>query len=274
MAPGLDAKAVGGEVRERISEELDYELEAQNHRALERAFRGHPFAVVPRVHTGLSARRVLTTDLLDGARFDEVKGMDDETRDRYGEIVMRFFFDRERTLMVLGDPHPGNYLLLADGRVGFLDFGMVRRVPVEHLERERALGRAISARDAGAVHALMSELGYLPDPDEFDPEDLLDQVYEGARWLFEPGFRRLDPDYARELMEVSGSPRSPHYEAMKRQTLPPASLLMRRQEGLIFITLADLRAGADWAGIAAEYFAGEEPSTELGRQEREFWASA
>ncbi len=90
--------------------------------------------------------------------------------------------------------------------------------------------------------------------------------------MFEPGFRRLDPDYARELIELGGSPRSPHYEAMKRQTLPPASLLMRRQEGLIFITLADLRAGADWARIAAEYFAGEPPSTELGEQEREFWA--
>ncbi len=274
MAPGLDAKAVGGEVRERISEELDYELEAQNHRALERAFHGHPFAVVPRVHTALSTRRVLVTDFLEGERFEAVKGMDDATRDRYGEIVFRFFFDRERTLMILGDPHPGNYLLLADGRVGFLDFGMVRRVPAEHLERERALGRAIAERDAPGVHGLMAELGYLPDPDDFDADELLDQVFRGARWLFEPGFRRLDPDYARELIEVSGSPRSPHYEAMKRQTLPPASLLMRRQEGLVFITLADLRAGADWAAIAAEYFAGAAPSTPLGEQERAFWESA
>ena len=271
MAPGLDVKAVGGEVRERISEELDYELEAQNHRALERAFRGHPFAVVPRVHTALSARRVLVTDFLDGVRFDAVKAMDDATRDRYGEIVFRFFFDRERTLMVLGDPHPGNYLLLADGKVGFLDFGMVRRVPAEHLARERALGQAIAEKRAEDVHGLMSELGYLPDPDQFDPDELLDQVYTGARWLFEPGFRRLDPEYARELIELSGSPRSPHYEAMKRQTLPPASLLMRRQEGLVFITLADLRAGADWAAIGAEYFAGAAPTTELGEAEREFW---
>ena len=273
MAPGLDVKAVGGEVRERISEELDYELEAQNHRALERAFRGHPFAVVPRVHTALSSRRVLVTDYLEGIRFEEVKKLGDEERDRYGEMVFRFFFDRERTLMVLGDPHPGNYLLLADGRVGFLDFGMVRRVPAEHLERERALGRAIAERDAAAVHELMAELGYLPDPADFDPDELLDQVYGGAHWLFEPGSRRLDPDYARELIELNGSPRSPHYEAMKRQTLPPASLLMRRQEGLIFITLADLRAGADWAAIAAEYLWGAEPSSDLGRAEREFWLS-
>ncbi len=122
---------------------------------------------MPKVHTALSGRRVLVTDYLEGARFDAVKGMDEATRDRYGEIVFRFFFDRERTLMILGDPHPGNYLLLPDGRVGFLDFGMVRRVPIEHLERERALGRAIAGRDAACVHELMSELGYLPDPDEF-----------------------------------------------------------------------------------------------------------
>ena len=274
MAPGLDVRAVGGEVRERISEELDYELEAQNQRTLERAFRGHPFAVIPRVHTSLSGRRVLVTDYLPGARFEEVKRMDDATRDRYGEIVFRFFFDRERTLMILGDPHPGNYLLLDDGKVGFLDFGMVRRVSAEHLGRERELGRAIAEHNAGCVHELMSELGYLPDPADFDPEDLLDQVHTGARWLFERGFRRLDPDYARELIEAGGSPRSPHYEAMKRQTLPPASLLLRRQEGLVFITLADLRAGADWARIAGEYMAGEPPSTDLGRQERTFWERA
>lgn len=273
MAPGLDAKAVGGEVRERISEELDYELEAQNHRAIERAFRGHPFVVIPRVFTDVSARRVLTTEYLEGARFEEVKAMDEATRDRYGEIVLRFFLDRERTLMILGDPHPGNYLLLEDGRVGFLDFGMVRRISAEHLERERAMNRAIAEGEAAEVHRLMAEIGYLPDPGAFEPDDLLDQVRLGGEWIFVPGFRRLDPDYARELIEVSGSPRSPHYEAMKQQTIPAESLLLRRQEGLIFITLADLRAGADWGAIAAEYYAGAEPATELGRAERDFWTN-
>ncbi len=271
MAPGLDVKAVGGEIRERITEELDYELEAQNHRAMERAFRGHPFAVVPPVHTALSARRVLVTTYLEGKRFEEVKKLDEATRDRYGEIVFRFFFDRSRTLMVLGDPHPGNYLLLEDGSVGFLDFGMVRRVPAAHFELERRLGQAIDEQDARCVHELLSELGYLPDPDEFDPQDLLEQVRGGAEWLFERGFRRLDPEYARDLIERTSSPRSPHYANMKRQTVPAASLLMRRQEGLVFITLADLRAGADWARIAAEYFSNEPPSTELGEAERQYF---
>lgn len=272
MAPGLDAKAVGGEIRERITEELDYELEAQNHRTIFRAYRDHPFVVIPRVHTGLSSRRVLVTEYLDGRRFDEVTALDEATRDRFGEIVFRFFLStRERTGMVLGDPHPGNYLLLADGNVGFLDFGLLRRVPPDHLELERTLAKAISERRAEEVHALMSTLGYLPEPEEFDPEALLDQVRTGAAWLFEPGFRRLDPAYAHQLLEQGGSPRSPHYEAMKRQTMPPASLLMRRQEALVLVVLAQLRAGADWTAIGAEYAYGDPPSTELGRAEAEFW---
>src|ERR687892_659572 len=86
LAPGLDVKAVYAELRERIAEELDYELEAQNQRAVARAHRGHPFAHVPEVHTGLSSRRVLVTDLLSGARFEEVKALDEPARDRFAEI--------------------------------------------------------------------------------------------------------------------------------------------------------------------------------------------
>lgn len=274
MAPGLDAKAVGGEIRERISEELDYELEAQSHRRLERAYRGHPFAKIPAVHTELSARRVLVSDFLDGRRFDQVKDLDDETRDRFGEAVFRFFLStRDQTRMVLGDPHPGNYLLLDGSCVGFLDFGLLRTVAVEHLELERSLARAIWEQRAGDVHALMSTLGYLPEPEDFEPEALLDQVRTGGAWMFEPGFRRLDPEYAREMLEHGGSPRSPHYEAMKRQTMPPASLLMRRQEALILVVLSDLRAGADWARIGREYAFGEPPATEMGKADAAFWAS-
>ncbi len=274
MAPGLDVHAVGGEIRERITEELDYELEAQSHRRLERAYRGHPFAKIPRVRTDLSARRVLVSEFLDGHRFDQVKQLDQQTRDRFGEAVFRFFLStRDQTRMVLGDPHPGNYLQLKDSCVGFLDFGLLRTVAPEHLEQERALAQAIWEHRADDVHALMSTLGYLPDPDEFEPEALLDQVRTGAAWMFEPGYRRLDPEYARNLVEQGGSPRSPHYESMKRQTMPPASLLMRRQEALVLIVLSDLRAGADWARIGREYTFGDPPVTELGEADAAFWAS-
>src|SRR5919109_3934979 len=66
IAPGLDAKAVAGEIRERLTEELDYEHEAQSHRSFARAWRGHPFVFVPDVYTRLSRERVLVTEWVDG----------------------------------------------------------------------------------------------------------------------------------------------------------------------------------------------------------------
>ncbi|MBW3609089.1 MAG: inorganic phosphate transporter, partial [Actinobacteria bacterium] len=75
-----------------------------------------------------------------------------------------------------GDPHPGNYLLLADGRIGFLDFGLMRVVPAGYLDGERRVARAVIEDDAATVHRLMGELGYLPDPDGFEPEALLGQI--------------------------------------------------------------------------------------------------
>src|SRR3954454_11675836 len=72
LAPGLDARALASELSERVGDELDYEIEAQNHRSVARAWRGHPFAHVPAVHTPLSSSRVLVTELLEGLRFEDV----------------------------------------------------------------------------------------------------------------------------------------------------------------------------------------------------------
>jgi hypothetical protein len=274
LAPGLDVKALYAELRERIAEELDYELEAQNHRAVARAHRGHPFAHVPEVHTDLSSRRVLVTDLLTGARFGEVKGLDEATRDRFAEIVFRFYFGLvHHTGRVSGDPHPGNYLLLGDGRVGFLDFGLMRVLDRSYLDREAAVARAIDGGDAVAVHAELAELGYLPEPETFDPEALLAQVAAMGAWYFTPGPRRFTPAYVAELIDSTSGPRSPWFAQMRRQTLPPQALLLRRMEGLVLSTLGEVRGCADWHAIAREYYAADAPSTPLGEAEAAFWPS-
>src|SRR3954447_6079092 len=121
IAPGVDPKVIMAEVRERILEELDYELEAQNQRAFARAYRGHPFAHVPDVVTSLSARRVLVSDWVDGRPFAEMLVLPDEERGRIGEIIYRFFYG---SLHWLGrfnlDAHPRHHLLPDAGRVAFL----------------------------------------------------------------------------------------------------------------------------------------------------------
>jgi predicted unusual protein kinase regulating ubiquinone biosynthesis (AarF/ABC1/UbiB family) len=274
LAPGLDVKALADELRERIGDELDYEVEAQNHRAMARGWRGHPFVYVPAVDTHLSRRRVLVTERIEGRKFEAVKRLGDAERDRYGEILFRFFFGTLKHLRrAAGDPHPGNYLLLDDGRVGFLDFGLMRVVDADYLEGERALARAVTARDAEAVHAQLTALGYLPDPGRFDPDDLLEQITIAGEWYLEPGFRRLSPGYIAEVIERGSSPRAAHFDAMRHQTIPPQALLIRRMEGLVMSVLGDLRAGADWHALGREYWEDAPPSTPLGSQDAEFWGS-
>jgi predicted unusual protein kinase regulating ubiquinone biosynthesis (AarF/ABC1/UbiB family) len=272
LAPGMDVKALAAELRERVGEELDYEIEAQNHRAIERAWRGHPFVHVPAVDTRLSSRRLLVTELLEGRRFEDVKVLGEEERDRFAEIVFRFFFG---TLLHLrrcsGDPHPGNYLLLDGGRVGFLDFGLMRDVDPDYLALERGVARAAEANDAQGVFDGLVAAGFLPDPSRFEPERLLAQLQVTGEWYYEPGFRRFSPAYVADLMERSSSPRSPYFEDMRQMTLPPQALLIRRMEGLLLSTLGELRAGADWHAIAREYFADSGPSTDLGEQDAAFW---
>ena len=125
--------------------------------------RGHPFVRVPRVDIELSTRRVLVSEYIEGERFEAVRRAAEAERDRYGEIVFRFFFGLlYRDRIALGDPHPGNYLLCADGRVCFLDFGLLRDVDAARVADERAIALAVRDRDAAALKAALVAGGYLP----------------------------------------------------------------------------------------------------------------
>src|SRR6266576_6580651 len=155
MTPGLDVKAIAEEIKERIGEELDYELEAQNQRSLARIFAGHPFIVVPDVVSSLTRERVMVSDFVRGVGFEELKGRSQAERDRIGEIVFRFFLGcLYRHRQFSGDPHPGNFLLQDDGRVAFLDFGLFKRMEREPVELELACQRAVVEGDGQALHRL------------------------------------------------------------------------------------------------------------------------
>lgn len=272
LAPGSDAGALLGEVRERIADELDYEIEAQHQRRLARLFRDHPHVRVPRVHTDLTTQRVLVSEYVDGLRLSEVSQLDEAERDRVGEIVLRFFFGlvwRER--IVAGDPHPDNCLLCQDGRVCLLDFGLVRGLDAEYLEGEREVMRAVVDADPDALDGALGRLGYLVSSESYDPVELLEHLATAGEWFLTPEFRRIDPAYVRRTVELGYPPRSPWFSVMRRLTLPPPTLLLRRMEVQMLSLLGALGAGGDWAQIAAEYRDGQPPSTSLGREDAAFF---
>ena len=276
MAPGIDAKAIAAEVRERIVEELDYELEAQNQRSLARIYAGHPFIAIPEVIGSLSRERVLVTELVKGVGFEELKSYPQAERNRIGEIIFRFYLGcLYRHRQFSGDPHPGNFMLLEDGRVAFLDFGLFKRMDSEAVKLEIDCQRAVIEGDAQALHDVLARSHFLPDPERVDQAQLLAFI-EDAIWWYTTADEvvELTPEIATEVMIESSDPRLTHFRQMRHQDMRAEHLFGRRMEMLTLAVLAQLRAAVNWHRIAREWIYGEEPVTELGRQEAEFYGHA
>ncbi len=274
VAPGLDPKAMGAEIRSRIEEELDYELEAQNQRKLSRVFRGHPFVVIPDVVTSLSHERVIVSEFVAGRGFEEMKQLPQAERDRIGEIVFRFYFGcMYRHHQFSGDPHPGNMLLRDDATMAFLDFGLFKQISAEAAEFELQSQRLGIERRGAELKEHLHRGGWMADPTYYTDDGILDQFDDLTWWYTRDEVIELTPEIATEVMIQMGDPRSDHFGKMRHETLPPEHLFGRRLEMLTLAVIGQLRAKANWHRIAREWIFGDEPVTELGRAEAEFLAA-
>ncbi|MEU3354081.1 AarF/ABC1/UbiB kinase family protein [Streptomyces sp. NPDC037389] len=236
LVPGMDLKPLISELRDRVSEELDYELEARAQSAHAREFAGDPDVTVPDVvHHG---DQVLVTEWLDGVPLSEViADGSQEMRDRAGQLLARFLFSgAARTGLLHADPHPGNFRLLTgdapDGppekwRLGVLDFGTVDRLPRGlPVEIGTALRLTLEGK-ADAVHELLRDEGFVKPEIELDPGAVLDYllpIIEPAQ-VEEFTFTR---DWLRAQATRIADPRSPAYQLARQLNLPPAYLLIHR----------------------------------------------
>jgi predicted unusual protein kinase regulating ubiquinone biosynthesis (AarF/ABC1/UbiB family) len=265
---GLDIEAMTQEIRERVLEELDYELEAENQRLFARFYDGHPNIRVPGVVDELSTRRVLTTELVDGARFDEVERWPQDERDLAAEALYRFAFSSIYRLHAFnGDPHPGNYLFAPGGRVHFLDFGLVKRFTQSDIDGLLALvHRAVVDRHPGSVLEACERVGFLvpgsPVTDEV-AEDFTSLFFE---MVSRHGERTITPEWASEVSRRFLTARATHAEVAQWGNIPaPYVILQRINLGLMSI-LGRLRATADWRAISEELWpdVAAGPSTPMG----------
>jgi predicted unusual protein kinase regulating ubiquinone biosynthesis (AarF/ABC1/UbiB family) len=271
VAPGIDPKALGEEIRARIDEELDYELEASNQKSLARLYRDHPFIVVPDVHTSLSREKVIVSDFVEGRGFEEIKQLPQDERDRLGEIIFRFYFgSMYRHRQFSGDPHPGNSILLKDGRMAFLDFGLFKRLDAATAERELQMARFGIEGRAEELGSALRESGFVLDSARYTDEQLLEQFRDLTWWYTTDEEIQLEPEIATQVMIDMSDPRSKHFAQMRHESMPPDHLFGRRLEVLTLAVLSQLRARGNWFRIAQEWIYGGEPETELGRQEAEF----
>lgn len=269
IAPGIDTGAIAAEIRERITEELDYELEAANQRQVARMYRDHPFVVVPDVVTSLCRERVIVSDWVDGARFSEACSWQQPARDRLGEILVRFYLNGPlRHRLLNGDPHPGNALYLEDGRVAFLDFGFFKHLGDREVRDLLASTRATHAGDALGLLEVVTGLGALPaDPALAEP--FLENYRAIFGWLMVDEPLTIDASSTADMMR--------RYTGMRREDglggleIPAEHFVLIRAVMLLIGLLGQLGATATWLDVAREWLFAEAPATALGRAEEAFF---
>ncbi|KLL10106.1 ABC1 kinase family protein [Protofrankia coriariae] len=227
IAPGLDIKPLVAELKERILEELDYRLEAAWQTAFAEAFDHDPDIHVPSAVAATD--HVLVTEWIDGKPLSTIinSGTDTE-RDRAGLLLVRFLYScPARAGLLHSDPHPGNFRLLPDGRLGVLDFGAVNRLPDGLPEPVGRLSRlALDGNGDAVLAGLRAERFILPTV-KMKPADLLDYLVPLLEPVATETFR-FSRDWLRGEAIRLGDPRSPAAQLGRLLNLPPSYLLMHR----------------------------------------------
>ncbi|MFD5894496.1 MULTISPECIES: ABC1 kinase family protein [unclassified Streptomyces] len=285
LIPGMDVKPLITELRDRVSEELDYELEADAQREHAAEFADDPDVVVPDVVH--QCEQVLVTEWMDGIPMaDVIADGTEEQRDRAGQLLARFLFSGPaRTGLLHADPHPGNFRLLppagagddgmeAEGelRLGVLDFGTVDRLPGGLPETIGESLRLTLEGDAEAVYELLRAEGFVKESIDLDPDAVLEYLVpiiepaEAEEFTFSRGWMRTQ---AARIAD----PRSPAHQLGKQLNLPPSYLLIHRVTlstiGVLCQLNATVRLREELEGwlpgfLPEEYVYEEEPEVEAG----------
>jgi predicted unusual protein kinase regulating ubiquinone biosynthesis (AarF/ABC1/UbiB family) len=272
-----DPNAAVEEIAERITEELDYRLEAASQSEFASLYEGHPFIRIPAVVTELSTERVLVMDHHHGLRWTAALERPQALRDTWGEAVYRFVFGSLYEFgMFNADPHPGNYLFHDDGGVTFLDFGCVKRFSPAQVAAMRGIAKAVfDDEDPDALFACFQDVGCIPRRTKLDPQ----RVFEWWAPIWDPGRDEqpftFTPEFAAWVTERNFAPFGEWADITRGMGITAEAkdwaFLTRIQLGL-YSVLGALRATRDWRAVHDQLRKGDPARTELGER-HEAWRS-
>ncbi|SEK21554.1 Predicted unusual protein kinase regulating ubiquinone biosynthesis, AarF/ABC1/UbiB family [Blastococcus sp. DSM 46786] len=253
--PGLDVKPLIAELKARVVEELDYGLEADAQRAFAAAYADDPEIAVPRIVA--SAPKVVVSEWIEGTPLSRIITTGSrEQRDRAGRLLATLHFSGpQRAGLLHADPHPGNFRLLPDGRLGVIDFGATARLPDGHPEPiGRLLRWALEGRAAEVLADLRAE-GFVRPGVQIDPEGVLDYLLPLLEPIAGERFHFTRAWMQEQAMRIA-DPRTEANRLGRQLNLPPAYLLIHRVSIGSIGVLCQLDAAADWRAVLEEWLPG------------------
>ena len=265
LSRGLDAGPIVRDLKEGILGELDYLHEAASQQRFYNEFEGHAFIRIPRVFHDLTTSRVLVQEYIEGKPFAAAAELDEAGRNRIAEIIFRYAFGSiYRHNLFNGDPHPGNYLLLPDGGVAFVDYGCVAEFSDETIADIVRILRAVMDDDREEWRRAVEAAGILRRDAPFSTEEL----WEHMRWYWSPVLDEeitFTPELAAEMVRRNTQTTGLGGRINQHCNVPEGTIFLTRINFGLSGLLGNLGARGPWRAIIREYIDGAPPCTELGR---------
>lgn len=253
LFPGADMKTILEELKDRVREELDYTVEAASQQAFAEAYRDDPDFLVPGVVA--QSGTVLVTEWIYGTPLSKIitEGTKEE-RDRAGLLFARFLFSAPtRCGHLHADPHPGNFRLMEDGRLGVIDFGAVDRLEGGFQEGIGALMRIGTLGDPDMIVKACRAEGIIREGVDVDGEQLAAFIEPMALPLKSDTFR-FSRDWLRDQAARVTDLRPDN--VMRYLNLPKDYVLVHRTVGLGTGVLCQLEAEGPFRGEALAWVKG------------------
>ncbi|WP_243838902.1 ABC1 kinase family protein [Aeromicrobium yanjiei] len=228
IAPGLDVKPLVRELQDRVAEELDYSLEAGAQNVFAAEFADDPEIIVPRALAHTEHALVSTWLEADSSLAQIITSGTQDERDGYGEAYVRFLFaGPRRTGMLHADPHPGNFRIMPDGRLGVVDFGAVARLP-EGLPPTmgRLLRHAVDGDFDSVLEGLRDE-GFVRSTNDLDADTIARYIGPFVEPAQVEAFT-FSREWLREQTLRVSAPTAEGMGTAMKINLPPQYLLIHR----------------------------------------------